>query len=143
MAPCEVRSSLNTTVKLILIVEKDADSGTFLKEAIKLEPHYHVCVAVDSKEALAVVRQVKPDLFLLDYYLDRMTGIDLYTHLHATVGLEGIPAIILSDNAAERIKEIVGHHLVYMSKPVGAAALLTAITGLLEAQNENTTSVLM
>jgi DNA-binding response OmpR family regulator len=137
---CEERSSLNrrTTAKFILIVEDDADISVFLQEAIKLEPHHHALIAVDGNHALEVVRQVKPDLFLLDYYLDKMTGIDLYHQLHATDGLEDIPAIILSASLTKHIKEIDDHHLVGMSKPVDLDELLTTITKLLEARNENT-----
>ena len=41
--------------------------------------------------------------FLLDYHLSSMNGIEPYDRLHATEGLETIPAIIMSASLPQEL----------------------------------------
>ena len=72
-----VASDLDT-IKTILIVEDDAFIGEFLERAISEETPYKPLVVSDGFEALKVTYDLKPNLFLLDYQLPRMDGIELY-----------------------------------------------------------------
>ncbi len=74
---------------------------------------------------VGVVREIKPDLFLLDYHLPSMDGIELYDHLHATKGLEQIPAILLSANLPR--KELEKRKMVGVRKPFELDTLLNTI----------------
>src|SRR5207244_9545966 len=59
------------------------------------EMPYHVFWATNGLAALHFTKHVKPRLFLLDYYLPDMNGIQLYDRLHARKELEAVPALIM------------------------------------------------
>src|SRR5947199_8450936 len=82
--------------KLILVVEDDEAIGTLLVQLLAQETCYQALWVEDSSEALNVVREIKPDLFILDYQLPTLNGIQLYDSLHVISQLEHVPAILLS-----------------------------------------------
>src|SRR5215469_1060870 len=80
----------------ILVVEDDEGiRDLFIQAFAQLTP-YHVQVVRNGPEALHFVTQIKPNLFIIDYLLSGLDGIQLYDQLHATPGLEHTPAIITS-----------------------------------------------
>ena len=116
-------------VKTILVVEDDEDIGSFIVEALLQEtPHQALLVTTGSK-ALETVKTIKPNLFVLDYLLPRMNGIDLYDRLHATKELEHIPAIMMSANlpASEARKR----KITCLKKPFELDELLQTIEKLI------------
>ncbi|HLJ32497.1 MAG TPA: response regulator [Ktedonobacteraceae bacterium] len=120
-------------VKTILVVEDDKGIGAFLELAILQETRYRPLLVAGSNEAVNAVRNIKPDLFLLDYYLQRTTGITLYDELHAMNGLGEVPAIIFTAaNLEQHQQEIERRHLIGMSKPIELDDLLTTIKNLLD-----------
>ena len=117
--------------KTILLVEDDPGNGAFLVQAISQETPYQVLLITDSFRALEVVRHIKPNLFIIDYYLSTMNGIELYDQLHANSELEALPAIILSARFEEHLHEIEQRQLVGLSKPLELDELLATIEQLL------------
>jgi len=117
-----------SSVKTILIVE-DTAIGSYLVEAIQQETLYHPLLAVDSERALEVVKHIRPNLFILDYRLSCMNGVELYDQLHLTEGLETIPAIILSAGLPQEQleNEIKQRHLVTLPNPHNLDDLLQTI----------------
>lgn len=103
----------------ILIVEDDADIGTYLVTAIQQETSYQPLLVAESQQALETVKHIKPDLFLLDYRLTESNGLALYDQLHATAGLEAIPAIIMSASLPEgRLEEEIRQRQLFaLSNP--------------------------
>ena len=118
-----------TPMKTILITEDDAAVGELLVQVISQETPHRAILVADSSRAFTIIEHVKPDLFLLDYHLPRMTGIELYDRLHATEGLEHIPAILLTAGVLEH--DFRRRKLVGMSKPVDLNKLLDLIEELL------------
>lgn len=118
-----------STVKTVLVVEDDTGIGTFLIQAIQQETHYQAMLVTDGFQALKVVANIKPGLFILDYQLPRMNGIELYDRLHATPGMEEIPAIIVSARLP-RI-EIERRKIIGISKPLELDDFLQTIEHLL------------
>ena len=90
------------TIKTILIVEDDAYIGEFLERALSEETPYTPLVVSNGFEALKVTREVKPNLFVLDYHLPGMDGIELYDQLHAVKAFQDTPAIIISARLPKR-----------------------------------------
>ena len=80
----------------ILLVEDDEEIGHFLVVAIEQETAYTPLWVVTGHDALRVVQDHRPVLFLMNYHLPSMTGLQLYDQLHALAGLEAIPAIMMS-----------------------------------------------
>ena len=85
---------ISSPLKSILMVVNDAKVGSFLAQAIKKETTHHTILASDEHQALKVIQEVKPDLFILDCKLSNIDSFELYDRLHATEGLESVPAIL-------------------------------------------------
>src|SRR5713101_3771566 len=92
----EQHSKEETSVKTVLVVEDDTGIGTFLVQAILQETSHQAMLVADGFQALKAVSNIKPSLFILDYQLPRMNGIELYDQLHTIKGFENIPAIMMS-----------------------------------------------
>jgi DNA-binding NtrC family response regulator len=112
-------------LKTILLVEDDSIISDLLTQMITLETPYQVYSAPDALEALDLVKNIKPQLMILDYWLPFMRGIELYDRLHNTQGLEEVPAIMLSVNAP--VREINQRHMTYIKKPFDMPKLLNTI----------------
>ncbi|MCD6270495.1 response regulator [bacterium] len=80
----------------ILLVEDD----DFLRELIvkKLnQENYEVSEAVDGEEAVKKVKEIVPDLVLLDLILPGMDGFKVLSQIKEDSALTHIPVIILSN----------------------------------------------
>jgi DNA-binding NtrC family response regulator len=82
------------SLNLILVVTTDVQVGSFLQQMINRETRHRVLLAFHERQALRVVEEVKPDLFLLDYELVEKSGFQLYERLHAARGCADIPAFL-------------------------------------------------
>lgn len=116
--------------KTILIVEDDPSIGEMFIQFLSDESIYTALLAADGAGALEVVKGTRPDLFLLDYHLPNMTGLELYDRLHAIKELELVPAILITAGVLQY--DIRGRHIVGMSKPVDLNKLLDIIAELLD-----------
>lgn len=127
--PEESSGEERSAVKTILVVEDDADVGEFFVLALQQETPYQALLATDGFQALKLVKSVKPNLFVLDYLLPHMNGIELYDLLHATEGLEEVPALFMSANMPTG--ELEKRRVYYLRKPVELEELLQKIDELL------------
>ena len=116
-------------VKTILLVEDDANIGEVLVQAITQETPYMALLVADGFEALKTVNGIKPNLFILDYQLPRMNGIELYDHLHAIKTLEHTPALMMSARLPH--KELEKRQIQGMNKPLDLDEFLQTIEELL------------
>jgi CheY-like chemotaxis protein len=114
----ELAAGEEPKTKTVLLVEDDAGNGTFFEQAISQETPYLTRLTITGAEALAIVKEIKPDLFILDYRLHDMNGVELYDLLHEMQGLEDIPAIILSASLYQHAYEIEQRHLIGIEKPI-------------------------
>ena len=115
----------NTIEKTILIIEDDTAIGSFLVEAIEQETAHQALLATDGYQALKVVDDIKPGLFLIDYSLPYLNGLELYDRLHATKKLEHVPALIIS--ASCPWQEVEKRKIPCMRKPIELDELLQTI----------------
>lgn len=116
-------------IKTILVVEDDADIGFFLVEAIKQETPYQALLATTGSQALTMVQSLKPDLFILDYVLPLMNGIELYDTLAATEKLKDIPVIFMSANIPT--DELSKRRVYFIRKPFELEEMLETVKKLL------------
>lgn len=117
-------------VKTILLVEDDTIIAELLVQMITQETHHQIFSVPDAPEALVLVRNIKPQLMILDYWLPTTHGIELYDRLHNTQGLEEVPAIMLSVHAP--LREINQRQIIYLKKPFDMFKLLEAIDNMLK-----------
>ena len=88
-----------STAQTILLVEDDEEMRELLLSALSMETDYKVLTMSSDAETLqrlAEVRSVKPLLFLLDFRLPTMTGLELNDILRKQRGLKHVPAIIIT-----------------------------------------------
>jgi DNA-binding response OmpR family regulator len=119
----------DTKAKMVLVVEDDVGIGNFLVQAILQETSHQAMLVTDGFQALKAVASIKPSLFILDYQLPRMNGIELYDKLHAMQGFESIPAIIVSARLPRQ--EIEKRKIMSMNKPLELDDFLNTIDRLL------------
>ena len=119
----------HASVKTILVVEDDTDIGMLIDAVISAETSYQTLWVTDGLQALKVVQDIKPDMFLLDYFLPLMDGIELYDRLHALKELETIPTVMMS--ARLPTKEIEKRKILGLRKPFELQELLDMIEGLI------------
>ena len=117
--------------KTILLVEDDPNISTLLVEAIAQETPYRAIVASDSNAALKLVRHFTPCLFILDYGLPGMNGIELYDRLSINRELAPIRAILITANRQLPQQQIQQRQLITFMKPFELDALLDTIETLL------------
>lgn len=119
----------NFPVKTILIVEDDTVVAAFLAAAIEQETPYQALLATSSSQALEVVHDRKPNLFLLDYRLPGISGLELYDQFHATRELQDVPALLIS--ASFPFEEASKRNILLIQKPFELDDLLRNIEKLL------------
>lgn len=111
------RDELIRNTNTIFIVEDDESNGILLAELLLRETAYYPLLLQDVSHVLHLSRFIKPLLFLLDYYLPGMNGVELYEQLHAREELKDVPAIILSASLDGHMEEINSHGLIGLHKP--------------------------
>jgi DNA-binding response OmpR family regulator len=116
-------------LKTILLVEDDINIGEVLVQAITQETSYQAVLATNGFDALKFVEDLTPDLFILDYQLPRMNGIELYDILCKIVKLANVPAIMMSARLPQQ--ELVNRDIIAMNKPIDLDDFLQTIDLLL------------
>ena len=77
----------------------------------RMKHAYHVALVKDGLHALHMVDMLKPVLFLFDYRLPTLDGIELYDQLHKRKGLANIPTIMINATLSEqeiRVRHLIG-----------------------------------
>ena len=119
------RLAASFLIKAILVVKNDASRNWSFSQLLPLKSHHYALLASTGDAALRLVKHIKPDLFILDYYLLDMDGLELYRQLHATKELKDIPAIIVGADLLQDVAwKVDTHHLVILSKPFSVDELL-------------------
>jgi DNA-binding response OmpR family regulator len=126
-----VAGDSQATTKTILLVEDDSYISSFLEEAIEQETPYRAIVASDSNAALKLVRHFTPCLFILDYGLPDMNGIELYDRLHLNHALATIPAILITASRQLPQQQLHQRQLIAFKKPFELDVFLATIETLL------------
>ena len=116
----------------VLIVEDEPNIALSLEFLLQREG-YETSTAVDGEEALALVRQVRPDAVLLDIMLPRRNGYEVCQAIKADPKLRAIPVIMVSAKGQE-VEIQKGLELgaaAYVTKPFGNAEILEAVRAVL------------
>jgi CheY-like chemotaxis protein len=111
--------------KTILMVEDDADIGAIFLHLLVDETPYETILVTDPLDALEVIKIITPVLFILNYRLPHMNGIDLYDRLHAQPDLAHIPAMMVS--ATLPLDELAKRGIVGLEKPLDINDFVDAV----------------
>lgn len=115
---------------LVMVVD---DSLTVRKVTSRLldRQGYRVVTAKDGVDALEQLREIVPDVMLIDIEMPRMDGFDLSQNIRADARLAGIPLIAITSRTADKhhqhaLKVGINH---YLGKPYNEDQLLALIAG--------------
>lgn len=109
-------------MQTVLIVDDDPAIGD-LEEEVLGRAGYGVRRAYSGTEALLILRELRPDIVLLDLMLPGLSGEELLP------ALEGIPVIVVSAKTAvaDKVGLLLGGAADYMTKPFDTKELLARV----------------
>lgn len=81
----------------ILLIEDEEIISDLLQKKLDKEG-YEVSIAKDGKEGLKTIREIWPDLILLDIGMPRMEGFEVMEEMNKDPALKRIPVIVISDS---------------------------------------------
>lgn len=112
----------------VLIVEDEEAIVTLLRYNLEREG-FKVFSSSDGEEAIVMVKEVMPDVIVLDWMLPSMTGLEICKHLRWDNETKGIPIIMLSARGEEgdRIRGLDSGADDYIVKPFSPGELVARI----------------
>lgn len=119
------------TSKKILLIDDEEDFCFFVKKNLEHTGEFEVVPATDGKKGIALAREDKPDLILLDILMPEITGSDVAEILLNDPKTKQIPLIFLTavvtkeEIGVESIKEIGNQN--FIAKPVDIERLISCI----------------
>ena len=122
----------------VLYVEDDEISVVVFEEMLRMHVDLDLRVAPDGMTALAVARQWRPDVVVLDAHLPDMTGLELLPALREVPGLHDVPTFMCSGDAMpDDVRQAMSAGLSgYWVKPVDFAAALADLRRVTQAGGE-------
>ncbi|WP_155976118.1 PAS domain S-box protein [Novispirillum itersonii] len=117
----------------ILYIEDNSGNRTLMEEVFRTQPQVRLELAPTAEIGLAHIRELPPDLILMDLNLPGIDGFAAQRQLRADPVTRGIPVICLSANAlasaVERARD--SGFAAYLTKPVDIPALLETVAEVL------------
>ena len=113
---------------LILLVDDTPRNLQVLGNILKKQA-YHLAVATNGPEALDRVREVKPDLILLDIMMPGLSGYEVCALLQADPAFKDIPVIFLTakTETEDIVKGFETGAVDYITKPFNGTELLARV----------------
>ncbi|HQV63057.1 MAG TPA: response regulator [Anaerolineales bacterium] len=119
----------NATVKRILCIEDEPEMIDLIK-LILGRRGYEVLGATGGIEGARLVRELLPDLVLLDLMMPDMDGWEVYQQMKADQTTRNIPVIVVTAKA-QNIDKVLGLHIAkvddYIAKPFGPQELMDSV----------------
>ena len=84
-------------MKKILIIEDEELLYNLLQKKLEAEG-YEVSIAKDGVEGLGMMKEIKPDLILLDIVMPNKNGFEVMEEMQKEKELRGIPIIVISNS---------------------------------------------
>ena len=116
--------------RVILIVEDEETISDFMVRFLEEETPYRAISVINALEALELVNSIKPDLFILDYQIPGLNGIELFDRLHVMKGLEAVPALMFSASKVP-FQPLHERGIPFLKKPFDLGDLLRVVEELL------------
>ena len=120
----------------ILIVDDNPTNLSVLFESLE-GAGFKVLVATSGKAALEGIRQIPPDIILLDVRMPGMSGFDICRRLKANEATRDIPVVFMTA-LTESVDEVRGFRLGavdYITKPINVETVLARVNTHLTIRN--------
>ena len=116
----------------VLLVEDEIALVELLRYTLE-RSGYRVTAAGDGEEALAAVRDDRPDIVLLDWMLPSMPGIEVCRQLRRGAATSNIPIVMLTARGEEgdRIRGLDAGADDYVAKPFSPSELVARMRAVL------------
>jgi len=116
----------------ILLVEDDAHLVELISYNLEKED-FEVIRTGDGEEALAMARDEKPDLVILDWMIANLSGIEVCRQLRRLPETANLPIVMLTARAdeADRIRGLETGADDYVTKPFSPRELIARVRALL------------
>ncbi len=123
----------NTTVKKILCIEDEPEMIDLIR-LILGRRGFDVHGAAGGVEGARLVRELLPDLVLLDLMMPDMDGWEVYQQMKADLTTRNIPVIVVTAKA-QNIDKVLGLHIAkvddYIAKPFSPQELMESVEKIL------------
>jgi CheY-like chemotaxis protein len=125
----EIEPATRRDVPTILV----CDDEPSLRELVRavLGPRYSFVEADDGPRALALARELHPDLIVLDLMLPGMSGLEVLDVLRGDPELGAVPVIVVTAWSHAEATALVAGADRFVPKPFDPEALETAVEELL------------
>ena len=122
--------------KRILCIEDDPEMIDLIR-LILGRRGFKVSGAAGGTAGIKAVRELLPDLVLLDLMMPDMDGWEVYQHMKADETTKNIPVIVVTARA-QSIDKVLGLHIAkvddYIAKPFSPQELLNSIDNVLSGK---------
>lgn len=114
--------------KKILIVEDNELNAKLFKDILEANG-YDAIESRDGLNVVAIVKDQRPDLVLMDIQLPNVSGIDIITELKADDALKAIPVIAVTAFAMQEDEDriLASGCESYIAKPIDISQLVETI----------------
>lgn len=113
----------------ILCVEDEPEMIDLIR-LILSRKGFNVQGAAGGVEGIRLIRELRPDLVLLDLMMPDMDGWEVYQQMKADAALRDIPVIVVTAKA-QNIDKVLGLHIAkvddYIAKPFSPQELLESV----------------
>ncbi len=119
----------------ILIVDDEQANVRLLERILELIGATRVASTCDSREAMALFLDFRPDLVLLDLHMPNVTGFDIMEQIKALTQSDNpVPVLVLTADVTTKTKHraLAAGAKDYLTKPLDQSEVLLRIRNLLE-----------
>jgi len=120
-------------MSLILIVEDNDKNLKLVRDVLQVKG-YETIEAGTAEDGIALARERKPDLVLMDIQLPGMNGIDALRVLRADASTAGIPVIAVTASVMQQDRNLITEAGFdgYIGKPINLKEFLDSVRAMLE-----------
>ncbi len=83
--------------KKVLLVEDEEIMINLLQKKL-VQEGYEVSIAKNGEEGLSMMKEVKPDIILLDIIMPKMSGFEVMEEMRKDTELKKIPIVVISNS---------------------------------------------
>ncbi len=125
---------MQTEARHVLLIEDEANIAEAIRFVL-MRDGWQVTTHGDGHDALARVREARPDLVILDVMLPGQSGFDILTALRADPATVDLPVLMLTAKGQARDREAAARAGAsrFMTKPFSNAEMLAEVRALVGA----------